>query len=274
MIIHIQNETDSDISGLLRDYRDLTDMALRTQTESVNGIFIAEGQAVISRAASAGYEFRSVLCEEKWLASVMPSVGDQTPIIVASKEVLAQIAGFDVHRGALASMVRRELPHPVGLLARSNRVVVLEGLVNHTNVGAIVRSAAAFGFDALLIDQHCADPLYRRAIRTSMGTIFSLPWSRLPDWPNSAQLIRDAGLAVVALTPEPSAKSVNEVQLPSRFALVLGTEGSGLNSATGTAADFLVRIPMKEGIDSLNVAAAAAVAMYAITSRETSTQHV
>lgn len=265
MIIDLEKESDSYVSDLLRDYRDLTDVVLRTQTESANGIFIAEGHTVISRAAAAGYEFRSVLCEEKWLESVMPSVKEETPIIIANKEILAEIAGFNVHRGALAAMLRRELPQPAELLAGSNRVVILEGLVNHTNVGAIVRNAAAFGFDALLIDQHCADPLYRRAIRTSMGTIFSLPWSRLSDWPNSARLIHEAGLVIVALTPDSSAQSVNDVQLPPRFALVLGTEGDGLKDTTGSAADLLVRIPMKDGIDSLNVAAAAAVAMYAIT---------
>ena len=162
-------------------------------------------------------------------------------------------------------MVRRELPSPKVLLKEANRVVLLEGLVNHTNVGSIVRSAAAFGFDALLIDQHCADPLYRRAIRTSMGTIFSLPWSRLPDWPTSAQLIRDSGLMIVALTPEPSATSLSKITLPPRFALILGTEGDGLKNGTSAMADLLVRIPMREGIDSLNVAAAAAVAMYAMS---------
>ena len=263
MIIHLSDRVDSLNSDLLRDYRDLTDVALRTKNESTFGIFIAEGQTVISRAAKAGYLFRSVLCEEKWLESVLPWVDAETPILVSSNEMMATIAGYNVHRGALASMVRRALPAPEELLQSSDRVIVLEGLVNHTNVGAIVRSAAAFGFDALLIDQHCADPLYRRAIRTSMGTIFSLPWSRLPNWPTSAQLVRDAGLVIVALTPEPSAKSLSEITLPPRFALVLGTEGDGLRNGTSAMADLLVRIPMRAGIDSLNVAAAAAVAMYA-----------
>lgn len=265
MIIHLEKRTDPFISELLRDYRNLTDVVLRTRDEPANGVFIAEGHSVISRAVEAGFEFRSVLCEEKWLASVTPWTRLDTPILVGSKEMLEEVAGFNVHRGALAAMLRRELPTPETLLARADRVVLLEGLVNHTNVGAIVRSATAFGFDALLIDQHCADPLYRRAIRTSMGTIFSLPWSRLPDWPGSSQLFHDAGLAIVALTPDVSALKISEIQLPPRFALVLGTEGDGLRSGTSAIADLLVRIPMKEGIDSLNVAAAAAVAMYALT---------
>lgn len=269
MIIHLAQGIDASISELLRDYRDLTDVVLRTRNEPGSGTFIAEGHTVISRAAEAGFEFRSVLCEEKWVDSILPWVKPETPVLVAPKEMLEEIAGFNVHRGALAAMVRRELPEPEALLATADRVLLLEGLVNHTNVGAIVRSATAFGFDALLIDQHCADPLYRRAIRTSMGTIFSLPWTRLPDWPKSAQLIHDAGLTIIALTPDASAKSVSEISLPERFVLVLGTEGDGLRNTTSATADLLVRIPMKEGIDSLNVAAAAAVAMYALTSKTT-----
>lgn len=265
MIIKLDQAPNDVVSDLLRDYRDLTDVALRTKNESTFGIFIAEGQTVISRAAMAGYLFRSVLCEEKWLESVLPWVDAETPILISSNEMMETIAGYNVHRGALASMVRRALPEPEDLLQSSDRVIVLEGLVNHTNVGAIVRSAAAFGFDALLIDQQCADPLYRRAIRTSMGAIFSLPWSRLTAWPDSSPLIRDAGLAIVALTPDISASSVSEISLPSRFALVLGTEGHGLSAGTRGIADLLLRIPMKQGIDSLNVASAAAVAMYALS---------
>jgi tRNA G18 (ribose-2'-O)-methylase SpoU len=268
MIIQVDHATDAMTLQLLRDYRDLTDVALRTQNEIKDGIFIAEGQESISRAAQAGYHFRSVLCEEKWLKSVSPWIATDTPVLIAPKETLEEISGFNIHRGALAAMIRRQLPTPEVLLEKVNRVILLEGLVNHTNVGAIVRSAAAFGFDALLIDQFCADPLYRRAIRTSMGTIFSLPWTRIPDWPSSSHIIRDAGLAIVALTPDPSAVSISDVALPSRFALVLGTEGDGLHPGTSEAADVRLRIPMKVGIDSLNVAAAAAVAMYALTSRE------
>lgn len=265
MIHYLDRNNEPAISGLLGDYRDLTDVALRTRNEPESGIFIAEGHTVIGRAAQAGYEFRSVLCEEKWLDSIAPFVKPDTPVLVASKAALEEISGFNVHRGALAAMRRRKLPDPKVLLASPDRVLLLEGLVNHTNVGAIVRSATAFGFDALLIDQHCADPLYRRAIRTSMGTIFSLPWTRLSNWPSDAQLIHDVGLAIVALTPDASAKSISEISLPKRFVLVLGTEGDGLRNGTSAEADLLVRIPMKAGVDSLNVAAAAAVAMYAVT---------
>ena len=268
MIIHLDQAPDAHITELLRDYRDLTDVLLRTRIEYEGGIFIAEGRAVITAAAQAGYQFRSVLCEEKWLKTLAHLIEPETPVLIAPQEGLAQISGFNIHRGAVAAMYRRELPAPAALLAKANKVLLLEGLVNHTNVGAIVRSAAAFGFDALLVDQFCADPLYRRAIRTSMGTIFALPWTRLPDWPMSAKVIHDAGLAIVALTPDTSAKSISEIARPKRFALVLGTEGDGLR--TSETADLLVRIPMKAGIDSLNVAAAAAVAMYALTSKEVS----
>jgi tRNA G18 (ribose-2'-O)-methylase SpoU len=268
VIIELEAEPNAAIVELLRDYRGLTDVVLRTRSEIERGIFIAEGHESISRAARAGYQFRSVLCEEKWLKTVAPWVSDETSVLIASKQMLEEISGFNIHRGALAAMLRRELPTPEALLSKANRVVLLEGLVNHTNVGAIVRSAAAFGFDALLIDRFCADPLYRRAIRTSMGTIFSLPWTRISDLATSAKIIRDAGLAIVGLTPNASAKSISEVALPPRFVLVLGTEGEGLRAGTSDTADLLLRIPMKEGIDSLNVAAAAAVAMYAMTRGE------
>ncbi|HUW77828.1 MAG TPA: RNA methyltransferase [Candidatus Nanopelagicaceae bacterium] len=266
MIISLDAEADPSTLELLRDYRDLTDVALRTVSEMRDGIFIAEGHETIGRATLAGYKIRSILCQEKWLASIEPWITKETPVLVGSKEMLEKTSGFTIHRGALASMLRKPLPVPEVLLANARRVLVLEGLVNHTNVGAIVRSAAAFGFDALLIDQYCADPLYRRSIRTSMGTIFSLPWTRLRNWPESANVIRNAGLSIVALTPDTSAPSISTVELPDRYALVLGTEGDGLRSDTINTADFLLRIPMNEGIDSLNVAVAAAVAMYALTS--------
>ncbi len=264
MIIDITQKGDSRVPELLRDYRDLTDVALRSRREPELGVFIAEGAAVITRAVSSGYKFRSVLCEEKWIPSVLPSVLAETPILVAPRKMLAEITGYQVHRGALAAMLRKPLRSPQELLAGAARILILEGLVNHTNVGAIIRNAAAFGMDALLIDQYCADPLYRRAIRTSMGSVFSLPWTRLPDWPADAEIIRDTGFAIVALTPTEAALDITTIKLPKRIALVLGTEGEGLRTATTSVADISVRIPMRAGIDSLNVAAAAAVVMYAI----------
>jgi len=264
MVINITQEADSRVLELLRDYRELTDVALRSRSEPERGIFIAEGEAVITRAASSGYQFRSVLCEEKWIPSVLPFFSTETPVLVAPREMLEEITGYQVHRGALAAMLRKPLQRPQELLAEADRILILEGLVNHTNVGAIIRNAAAFGMDALLIDQYCADPLYRRAIRTSMGSVFSLPWTRLSDWPADAQLIRDAGFTIVALTPSEGALDIAATELPKRIALVFGTEGDGLRSTTTSVADISVRIPMRAGIDSLNVAAAAAVAMYAI----------
>jgi tRNA G18 (ribose-2'-O)-methylase SpoU len=265
VIVYLDRDLAADTTEMLNDYRNLTDVVLRTRLEQNRRIFIAEGRETISRAVKAGYQIRSVLCEEKWLATVVNSVNEAAPIFVAPKKILEEVAGYHVHRGALAAFFRPELLTPKALMAKSNRVLLLEGLVNHTNVGAIVRSAAAFGFDALLIDQFCADPLYRRAIRTSMGTIFSLPWTRLLGWPASAQIVRDSGLAIVGLTPSGLGKSISGVVMPPRFMLVLGAEGDGLSTGTSDIADLLLRIPMKAGIDSLNVSAAAAVAMYALT---------
>ncbi len=251
----------------LRDYVGLTDMALRTRREPAEGLFIAEGDKVIRRALDAGYTMRSMLLEEKWLPS-MADVVDRVdaPVYLADLAVLEQVTGYSVHRGALAAMARRPLPDALELAAAARRLVVLEEVNNHTNIGAVLRCAAGLGVDAVLLDPRCADPLYRRSVKVSMGAVFAVPWARLTPWPSALADVRALGFTVLALTPEPEATSLADLtpEVTERAALLLGAEGPGLSAAALAAADLRVRIPMAAGIDSLNVAAAAAVAFYAL----------
>jgi tRNA G18 (ribose-2'-O)-methylase SpoU len=252
---------------LLHDKVGQTDMALRTRREPAEGLFVAEGEKVIRRALEAGYRMRSMLLEEKWLpqlADVVERV--DAPVHVAGLDVLEQVTGYSVHRGALAAMQRRPLPDPADLLADARRVVVLEDVTNHTNVGAVFRAAAGLGVDAVLVTPRCADPLYRRSVKVSMGAVFAVPWTRLPSWPAGVDDLRAAGFTVAALALREDAVDLRDLaaDAPDRLALLLGTEGDGLGAATVAAADVVVRIPMAGGVDSLNVAAAAAVAFWAL----------
>jgi tRNA G18 (ribose-2'-O)-methylase SpoU len=246
----------------LRDFTELRDVELRTAREADEGLFIAEGEKTIRRALDAGYEPRAFLLTEAWLGSVEPLAAD-APIYVVPDDVLDATTGYPVHRGALASFHRRPLPSLDEVLDGAYRVAVLEDVSDHTNLGAIFRSAAALGVDAVVLTPRAADPLYRRAIRTSMGAVFSIPWTRVP-WFEGPDLLREAGLTLLALTPDPSAQDLREVSAPDRAALAIGNEGDGLSDRWLNAADLRVRIPMREGIDSLNAAAAAAVAFYAL----------
>jgi tRNA G18 (ribose-2'-O)-methylase SpoU len=251
----------------LVDYRDLTDVALRKLVEPQRGLFIAEGEKVIRRAVDAGYRPRSLLMAERWLqplADVMSAT--DAPVYTADEAVLASVTGYRVHRGALAAMHRRPLPLVSEVLAGARRVVLLEAVVDHTNVGAVFRSVAAMGFDAVLVDPTCADPLYRRSVRVSMGTVFAVPWTRLAPWPSALAALRAQGFTVAALTPRADAVPLDEVaaEPPDRLVLALGTEGEGLSPAALAQCSLAVRIPMAGGVDSLNVAAASAVACYAL----------
>jgi tRNA G18 (ribose-2'-O)-methylase SpoU len=257
----------------LRDYTGLTDMQLRTRTEPQRGLFIAEGEKVIARAVDAGYPMRSMLLSDKWLDAMAGVIArTNAPVYLAANELLEEVTGFHVHRGALAAMGRVPLADPGALLERSRRIVVLETVNNHTNIGAIFRSAAALGMDAVLLAPDCADPLYRRAVRVSMGTVFAVPYARLGEdpahpWPRALDLLDSHGYWLMALTPAPDAVDLRALRLApgQKVALLLGSEGEGLSPRALEACDLRVRIPMAAGVDSLNVAAAAAVACYALT---------
>jgi tRNA G18 (ribose-2'-O)-methylase SpoU len=254
----------------LSDYARLVDVGHRVRREPADGLFIAEGGLTLRRALDAGYTPRSVLLTPNRLdpaAAEIAAVHAAGGVAyVVGPDIAERLTGFQVHRGLLAAMNRRPLPAVSDLLATARRVLVLEDIVNHTNVGAAMRGGAAFGADAVLVTPACADPLYRRAVRTSMGTVFQVPWTRLATWPADLDLLHDAGFVTVALTPDPDAVDIAEFAAVGheRIALVLGTEGEGLAATTLAATTHRVRIPMAPGVDSLNVAAAAAVACYAL----------
>lgn len=257
----------------LADYVALTDVALRRRTEPERGLYIAESEKVIRRALAAGHRPRSYLMAERWLTDLADLVEqaehDGIPVFVGQHDVIERLTGFHLHRGALASIQRPELPAVADLVAHARRVAVLEDIVDHTNVGAVFRSAAALGVDAVLVTPRCADPLYRRAIRVSMGTVFQVPWTRIDPWPGRIETLRAAGFVVATLALSESAIGLDELAAnpPDRLALVLGTEGDGLSHRTIAGADLTVTIPMAGGVDSLNVAAAGAVAAWALRRR-------
>jgi tRNA G18 (ribose-2'-O)-methylase SpoU len=243
----------------IADYRALTDVELRKRLEPEHGIFIAEGELVISRALAAGYAIVSALVSPKWLSTVE---GVDAPVYVGSPELLRAVTGFHVHRGALAVFARRPLPAPLDVVAGARRVAVLEDVNTHTNVGAIFRAAAALGVAAVLLSPSCADPLYRRSVRVSMGGVFAVPYARADPWVATLDALRDKGFRLLALSPAGSA-DIGTVERDGPLALLLGAEGPGLSETALRLAEP-VRIPMAAGVDSLNVAAAAAVAFYAL----------
>src|SRR5256884_1992424 len=257
----------------LADYARLTDMELRTSLESVQGLFIAEGTKVISRAVAAGYPVRSVLLAERRLGDltallpVLAATG--APVYVVPDETAERLTGYRVHRGALASLHRKPLPETAALAAAARRVIVLEDLVDHANSGAIFRCAAALGVDAVFLSPRCADPLYRRAVKVSMGAVFAIPYARMTGWCDGLAGLRAAGFRLLALTPDRAAAPIGAAVTGQRTALLLGTEGDGLSSRWLSEADEAVRIPMHPGalaagVDSLNVVAAAAIACHVL----------
>lgn len=252
----------------LADYRDLRDVQLRKSLEVEHGLFLAEGEKVIRRAAEAGFEPRSFLMAPRWVDGLADVLTDSdAPCYVLPEELAEDVTGFHVHRGALASFARKPLPSVSSVLESARSVLVLEDLVDHTNVGAVFRSGAALGFDAVLLAPRCADPLYRRSIKVAMGAAFTMPWTRLPDWADALPSLSALGFTTVALTLADDATAIEDaVAGLDRVALVLGSEGHGLSRRWEQTADRRAIIPMREGIDSLNVAAASAVACY-ITSR-------
>ncbi|HEY4268275.1 MAG TPA: RNA methyltransferase [Galbitalea sp.] len=258
---------DSADDPALADYRDLTDVVLRRLSEPAGGLYIAESTKVIGRAITAGHHPRSMLTLQKWLPDIEPLVADlDIPVYVGEPSVLEGLTGFSMHRGALASMHRPALASVADTVAGARRIVILEDIVDHTNVGAIFRSVAGLGADAVLVTPRCADPLYRRSVRVSMGTVLQVPWTRLPEWPEAAHLLHDLGFTIAALALDDNAVDLAEfaATAPERVAILLGTEGDGLSRGALGIADSTVTIPMMHGVDSLNVASASAVALYAL----------
>ena len=252
------------------DYLGLTDAARRMKHEPEAGFFIAEGEKVIARAAAAGYPVRSLLLSPSRLADLSPAVAAlDGPVHVASYDVLEAVTGFHVHRGALASFGRLPLRRAEDVLAQASRVVVMEAVTNHTNLGAVFRNAAGLGMDAVLLSPNSCDPLYRRSVRVSMGQVFSVPYAFLDAWPAGVEQVRQAGFRVLALTPDPAATRLEDVRLgdDDKVALLFGAEGPGLTEQAMQASDERVRIPMSAGVDSLNVGAAAAVACWVLGRR-------
>jgi tRNA G18 (ribose-2'-O)-methylase SpoU len=250
----------------LDPYRHLRDADAR-RSENGHGLFVAEGVTVIERLLQSSYAVRSVLLLPAKAAALSTALSTSgAEVLVAGRGVLAEVAGFDVHRGALAVAVRPP-PAPLeAVVAGARTVALLEGLTDHENLGAIVRSASALGVDALVLDPTCADPLYRRCVRVSMGEILFMPWTRVADWPGALALLQHARFELIALTPAPDAPPLDEVVrgLGRRVALLLGSEGPGLSAATLAVADHMARIPLRAGVDSLNVGHAAAIAFHAV----------
>ncbi|MBB4735233.1 tRNA G18 (ribose-2'-O)-methylase SpoU [Micrococcus cohnii] len=261
----------------LAPYTSMTDAALRRAVDAEHGIYLAESSQVVRRALAAGHTPRSFLLAHRYLDSFADvlEAHPHVPVFTGPDDVLAALTGFHLHRGALAAMDRPVQPDARDVLAGASRaqspspvrsrIAVFDGLVEPTNLGAGFRSAAALGVDAVLITPTCADPLYRRAIRVSMGTVFQVPWTRVDPWPGGIEVLREAGYVVAGLTLEPDSISLEALvqEDHDRLALVFGTEGHGLLGDVVDRLDRKVMIPMMHGVDSLNVAAASAVAFYA-----------
>lgn len=271
MIIRIADGSDPRIDVYTR----LTEHQLRNRLDPERAVMIAESRFVIEVALERGLQPLSMLLDERHLESMAPLISrlpDEVPVYVATREVMSQIVGFEVTRGYLCALRRPQAQGVEEVLAGARRVAVLEGIVDVSNVGAIFRSAAALGIDAVLLAPGCADPLSRRAMRVSMGCVLKVPWARLPEpWPEaSTRLLAANGFRNVALALRDDALRVDDPSLvrADRLALYLGTEGTGLTSKAIEACDASVIIPMANGVDSLNVAAAAAVAFWELRIRD------
>ncbi|MGH9229528.1 MAG: TrmH family RNA methyltransferase [Acidimicrobiales bacterium] len=255
---------------LLEDYRALNHPERRREVERRGGFFVVEGVLALEALLGSEFPVRSVLAAERKAERVRALVGGRAPVVVRSDDEVAAIAGFPFHRGVLAAAERRPLPGVADVLESAELVVLAEGLTDHENVGALFRNAAAFGVDAVLLDPATADPLYRRSVRVSLGHVLRLPWTRLPTWPDGLGDLRQRGFELLALTPAPRAEPIDAVARDvivrgAKVALLVGAEGSGLSTVAVATCDRQVRIPMAAGVDSLNVATAAAVAFHRLT---------
>lgn len=267
-------------------YARLTETQLRSRLEPEKALFIAESGKVIERALEGGMQPLSLLMEEKRLDAMKPLVDDlnvrfpELPIFIAPRDQMKRLIGFDLTRGALGAFRRPALPSVESVVGKGRRIAVLENITNHTNVGAIFRSAAALGIDAVLVTPECYDPFYRRAVRVSMGAVFQIPWTRIGDedtvsggkgaWATSGiPFLHDLGFKTAAFALSDDSVPLDDPRLSAekRLALVFGTEGDGLAPETLARCDYTVRIPMAHGVDSLNVAAASAVAFWELRVR-------
>ena len=259
-IVRTENVSDP----RLDDFRDLSTADRRPDRPGGRGLVIAEGTVVVRRLLASAYPPRALLGVERRIAELADDLdGVPVPAYVTTAEVMAEVVGFHLNRGVLAVADRAPQPDVDEILARSRVIAVLEGVGDHENVGALFRNAAALGVDGVLLGAGCADPLYRRSVRVSMGNVLRVPFAALSPWPSALERVRAAGFRIAALTPRPDSVTLRQLaDLPGRTALLLGSEGPGLTGEALAAADTAVRIPMSEGVDSLNVATAAAVAFY------------
>jgi tRNA G18 (ribose-2'-O)-methylase SpoU len=267
---HVDDPDDPRIAEFvgLRD-RDLAGPRERGRRVPGNGVFVAEGDIVVERALRAGYHLRAALVDATRTEPLPAGIGADAPVYAAAPPVLRLITGLGVHRGVLASFDRRPVADAADVLAPARRVIVLERVSNPTNLGVIIRSAAGLGIDAVLLDPTCADPLYRRVSRVAMGEGYAFPWAWLPRLPDGLTAVRDAGFRLLALTPDPAAMPIDAVgdARADRVALLFGAEGPGLSDATLAAADERIGIPMRGGVDSLNVGVAAGIACWVLGRR-------
>jgi tRNA G18 (ribose-2'-O)-methylase SpoU len=251
------------------DYRDLTAADRRPDRPGGRGLVIAEGVVVVRRLLHSPYPIRSLLGVPRRIDELADDLADHdVPAYTIDADTMASVVGFHLNRGVLAVADRVPAPDPTGLLRMATTLAILEGVGDHENLGSLFRNAAALGVDGVLLGPRCSDPLYRRSVRVSMGHVLRVPFTTLPGpWPASLDLLRAAGLTVAALTPSADAVPLSRAALAGRrVALLLGAEGPGLTHAALAAADVLVRIPMASGVDSLNVATAAAIAFHTVTS--------
>jgi tRNA G18 (ribose-2'-O)-methylase SpoU len=251
----------------LADFQDLTSADRRPDRPGGRGLVIAEGVPVVRRLLGSPYPVRAVLGVPARVTALRTGLDPlDVPVFLSSADLMARVVGFHLNRGVLASADRAPQRALSALLAGASRVLVCEGVNDHENLGALFRNAAALGADAVLLGGQCADPLYRRSVRVSMGHVLRVPFGTLPGWPGGLGLLRAAGFTVLALTPRPEATALAEVDgTARRLALLVGAEGAGLTEAALAAADARVRIPMAAGVDSLNVATAAAIALFTLS---------
>ena len=263
-----ETRIDDPADPRLDDYRGLTDTALRIRGDVDNGLYIAESLKVIERAVRAGHRPRSILTQERWLRGLRSLFsGDaEVEVYICPDTVVEAVAGYPVHRGALAAMHRPALPALADVVRGARTILVLEDLIEHQNVGSSFRAAAALGADAVLVSVRCADPLYRRSVKVSTGTVFQVPWTRFDGWDELAPILRSEGIRLAALALRDDAETLEAyaAQRPERVALAFGSEGPGLTAQALEVADSVVTIPMSGGVDSLNVASTAAVALWAL----------